>query len=484
MGGSVCRRHAAGRSWARCQGMRIVFATSAALYLVAPAAGDDLKWRPPKIRDSASLPSPSSNAESLAERRETPAKSINVLRTSHQEKSLETPASRSSRVPAGPLVGATGREREPRKLKSVLVRRPSAVRPILEAQIAEPKHARQPIFPGAPPDDENGEDPNIRRTGGDESGGPAIWHQQEDPFETGPLSNAADSSSSTAAGRQPAGTRQSISEAGGPPSSDVPGRRPLRIAGREPSAGTRQSDSAGAELPMRSVLQSDPFERRPAPSGGAADVGEGTFVSQPGAAEPLEPAPTLQQDDPEAQFPNSSRLGGAQPGDVFLRNPSIEAERERAAEVCARALETIQTKRINTLDLGIHVEGTVGEDLPFECSLEAPEYQARDWQALTFMWKASALCHKPLYFEDVHLERYGHSWGWHVQPFASAAHFFTTIPILPYKMGLETPNECVYTLGYYRPGNCAPYLIEPLGTSPRAAVWEAGAVVGFSAIVP
>ena len=103
---------------------------------------------------------------------------------------------------------------------------------------------------------------------------------------------------------------------------------------------------------------------------------------------------------------------------------------------------------------------------------------------MTFMWKAAALCHKPLYFEDVHLERYGHSWGWHLQPFVSGAHFFTTIPILPYKMGLETPNECVYTLGHYRPGDCAPYLIEPLGTSPRAVVWQAGAIVGAAAIVP
>jgi len=56
-----------------------------------------------------------------------------------------------------------------------------------------------------------------------------------------------------------------------------------------------------------------------------------------------------------------------------------------------------------------------------------------------------------------------------VQPLASAANFFLTFPILPYKMGLEMPNECIYTLGYYRPGDCAPYLFDPLPISVRGA---------------
>ena len=43
---------------------------------------------------------------------------------------------------------------------------------------------------------------------------------------------------------------------------------------------------------------------------------------------------------------------------------------------------------------------------------------------------------------------------------------------LPYKMGLELPNECVYTLGYYRPGDCAPYLFDPLPISVRGLFFE------------
>ena len=71
-----------------------------------------------------------------------------------------------------------------------------------------------------------------------------------------------------------------------------------------------------------------------------------------------------------------------------------------------------------------------------------------------------------------------------VQPFASAAHFFLTIPILPYKMGLEPPNECIYALGYCRPGNCAPYMLDPIPISARAALFEAGAWVGGVFAIP
>ena len=58
------------------------------------------------------------------------------------------------------------------------------------------------------------------------------------------------------------------------------------------------------------------------------------------------------------------------------------------------------------------------------------------------------------------------------------------VPILPYKMGLELPDECMYTLGYYRPGDCAPYMLDPLPVSIRAGLFEAGAWVGGAAIIP
>lgn len=122
---------------------------------------------------------------------------------------------------------------------------------------------------------------------------------------------------------------------------------------------------------------------------------------------------------------------------------------------------------------------------PAECPApHSRHFEPRDWPETTFMWKASALCHKPLYFEDVQLERYGHSWGPVVQPVISGAEFFATVPILPYKMGVELPWECVYPLGYYRPGDCAPYMIPPVPVSVRGAVFQGAATVGGILLIP
>ncbi|MDA7951410.1 MAG: hypothetical protein MPJ24_07975 [Pirellulaceae bacterium] len=122
--------------------------------------------------------------------------------------------------------------------------------------------------------------------------------------------------------------------------------------------------------------------------------------------------------------------------------------------------------------------------LPAECNLGDEKFEIRNWRTSTFTWKASALCHKPLYFEEIALERYGHTRGPFVQPVVSGAHFFANIALMPYNAGIHPPNECQYALGYYRPGDCAPWLIEPFPLSGRGALLEAGAVTGLGIILP
>ena len=85
--------------------------------------------------------------------------------------------------------------------------------------------------------------------------------------------------------------------------------------------------------------------------------------------------------------------------------------------------------------------------IPSECSLGNDPVIDRNWVASTMTWKASSLRHKPLYFEDVNLERYGHSRGPLLQPVMSGAHFFMNVAALPYKMGINPPTECRYPLG-------------------------------------
>jgi hypothetical protein len=116
---------------------------------------------------------------------------------------------------------------------------------------------------------------------------------------------------------------------------------------------------------------------------------------------------------------------------------------------------------------------------PQECMLSDEPFKPRNFAVTTYTWKASALCHKPLYFEQPGVERYGHTWGPLLQPVVSSAHFFGSVIMLPYKMGVEPPWECVYPLGYYRPGSCAPYTVGPVPISLRGALAQTGATLGF-----
>lgn len=122
--------------------------------------------------------------------------------------------------------------------------------------------------------------------------------------------------------------------------------------------------------------------------------------------------------------------------------------------------------------------------LPKECRIEQVAYTPRSWKPITMTWKASNLCHNPLYFEDVNLERYGHTHGPVLEPIVQTAHFFGNIAVLPYKMGVHCPTECQYALGYYRPGNCAPWIKPPVPLSLKGAYSQAAAMTGLIWLVP
>ena len=150
---------------------------------------------------------------------------------------------------------------------------------------------------------------------------------------------------------------------------------------------------------------------------------------------------------------------------------------------CQQALKALRDDGLETIALGIRVSGRPGSDYPCECRLEGESYQPRRFATTMMTWKAAGNCHKPLYFEDWNLERYGHSHG-PLDPIFSAAHFFVTLPVLPYKMGVELPWECVYPLGYYRPGNCAPWTVPAIPISCRGFAVEAATVTGLVFLLP
>ncbi|MDB2318125.1 hypothetical protein N9V88_00970 [bacterium] len=120
--------------------------------------------------------------------------------------------------------------------------------------------------------------------------------------------------------------------------------------------------------------------------------------------------------------------------------------------------------------------------LPELCSAGNQGSAARNWSPQTYAWQASALCHKPLYFENVQLERYGHTHGPLRQPIHSVAHFFVSLVTVPYQTGIHPVNECQYALGFYRPGDCAPWLKDPIPFSLNGAVRQALVTTGVAVI--
>jgi hypothetical protein len=208
------------------------------------------------------------------------------------------------------------------------------------------------------------------------------------------------------------------------------------------------------------------------PAIGLADVPVIALADEPAAASPLRDRP-----------PTGSRLrprdSGTERRDAARRDPCGEA-----SKACKDALQFLREDDIASIDLDIRVGGTPGNDYPCECRLEGETFQPRRFASTTMTWKAAGYCHKPLYFEDWELERYGHSRGMFLDPFIAGAHFFVTLPILPYKAGMQAPWECVYPLGYYRPGSCAPWTVPGVPYSPRGFAVQAATVTGLVFLLP
>ncbi len=238
---------------------------------------------------------------------------------------------------------------------------------------------------------------------------------------------------------------------------------------------------------------SDPFQ-----PGDASDRprNDGGDAGPPDLQDEVEDDPMYNEDDYEdydwrsQEAPGGYRFRSYDPQPELTpeqreeRRRQLEQERIENDQTCEEFEAGVKADNIRTVSLDIRLHGQAGEDFPFDCGFSPELFQPRSWQQTTFLWKASGLCHKPLYFEQVQMERYGHSWGPVLDPIVSGAHFFGTLPVLPYKMGITTPNECIYTLGYYRPGSCAPYMIPAVPFTWRAAAFEGAAWTTGALVIP
>jgi len=128
--------------------------------------------------------------------------------------------------------------------------------------------------------------------------------------------------------------------------------------------------------------------------------------------------------------------------------------------------------------------GATVPDCPKEVSLAEGTYEGRSIEGTVFNWEASNLYHNPLYFEDAPLERYGHTHHEIVQPFVSAGKFGVQLLGLPYQMTIDPICKRMYALGWYRPGDRAPYKHYQIPWNTHAAAVEGGFMTGMFFLIP
>jgi len=271
------------------------------------------------------------------------------------------------------------------------------------------------------------------------------------------------------------------------PSAPAPRTRPVRETTSSPAAFShdRQGEpelipfpESRSEVPSQVSLDDDP-PPFPADEDGPALIQEqtsGRVRSTPGGSSFGQLPLTGQSTPPLEQHILPPRQPAPPPGSSTLpfRSPKLNAQPEPCPD-------PQQLKKIADVTKDIRPSGDL---FPPECFLGSKEYEPRSWESTVFTWRASAVCHKPLYFEETQLERYGHTRSPYLQPFISAANFFGRIPLLPYGMGLARPSECQYPLGYYRPGSCAPFYRYQLPIQLRGTLLQAGAVAGLVLLIP
>ncbi|HAN99581.1 MAG TPA: hypothetical protein DCQ98_20100 [Planctomycetaceae bacterium] len=276
------------------------------------------------------------------------------------------------------------------------------------------------------------------------------------------------------------------------PVSTVESEGPVRYA-LDYRMDARRDRSEPISMPLSSWGVPTSFERY-LPEYTPADPSR--FLPETEArVEPTRSTPSRAADDSSGW----SRLSDRQPRDVAFaavrRQQEIEAGGAgmlEAQDEFERFVGSPPSEAVfGRLDVMSGVEGRVHEDfrqsLPQAIeTIPASEIRDREgvaWTGSAYGWDAPNFFHRPLYFEETNLERYGHQYRL-IQPVVSGAHFFGTLPILPYKMGSKQPNEPQYVLGHYRHGSCVPDRRERLGWSTRGALYQGLATSGVVFVIP
>lgn len=190
-----------------------------------------------------------------------------------------------------------------------------------------------------------------------------------------------------------------------------------------------------------------------------------------------------------SEFAEPAKVEDAAPSSEAASNRSTADLAEYAEEVARpqpKAMDLVTTpddisdpdaltRRVVDVPMSIRPpQGEMPTDLAaavFAHDAQADEEQAnRTRQETIVSWTPWTLCYRPLYFEEIELERYGCSAGC-FQPSISAAHFFLGVGLMPYKVATRLPRSCVCSNGF---SSCDD--VPPPGYEDCQIHWDAAAI--------
>ncbi len=264
----------------------------------------------------------------------------------------------------------------------------------------------------------------------------------------------------------------------------TPGTAALLLAICLGFAAIAVPEAASADMP--GATQATQFQAPSVPPAGSTV----DLAFQPGAttASLRYPGEVRPAYDPFAETTSES-VGPTQfisPGEPAEQPTELGQQDRRSLPICDRVVE--KPPRELTIDISAP-NGLVPQDYASECwpqiaGQTGANPLVRCWGSYCYQWRPTCLAHQPLYFEEINLERHGYGLGDIVQPWVSGAHFFGTVPCLPYLMAVDPPRECIYTLGHYRPGSCPPWQHHWPPLSLAGGLAEAEVLTGLIFLIP
>jgi hypothetical protein len=174
----------------------------------------------------------------------------------------------------------------------------------------------------------------------------------------------------------------------------------------------------------------------------------------------------------------------ASPDEPLREAPASPAGKDEWLQLPIVPLSRVELKLVPTV-AGETPEAFTRQKLA-EAELAPPPQVGDELRApeLIYAYVPGTFCHHPLYFEQRLAERCGQHGHCLAEHATATAHFFGTVPGLPYLMGRECPHSCVPATGYSKCGDCLPPPPERPWGSVRGGVFQGLAEVGLILLIP